>query len=65
MNSSCTKKISFSHGRKLVAQDFVHFENKEWNYKISGLMHNCETDEKHTRGREEWRSVIISQLMNV
>ena len=35
MNSSCTKKVSFSHGRNLVAQNFVCFENKKCNYKIS------------------------------
>ena len=41
MNSSCTKKISFSHDRNLVAQNFVHFENKKCNYKISCSYVNC------------------------
>jgi hypothetical protein len=27
------KNISFLHDRNLIAQNFVHFQNKKWNYK--------------------------------
>jgi hypothetical protein len=30
--------MSFSHSRNLITQNFVHFENKKCNYKISGPM---------------------------
>jgi hypothetical protein len=29
------KIISFFETQKLVVQNFVHFESKKWNYKIS------------------------------
>ncbi len=32
------KKYAISYSRNLITENFVHFENKKCNYKISGRM---------------------------